>query len=159
MAAVDFFLKIDGVEGESNDPSHKCEIDVLSWNWSESRSGRPGADSGAGKVHMNDVIFTFTANKAVPQLSIAVASGQRFPKAILTCRKAGKGQQGYMTWTFADVVVQSFQIGGDQGALVPNVTITLSFSEYNVQYRAQKEDGSLDNAKKAGWDLKLNKKV
>ena len=30
---VDFFLRIDGIEGESVDDRHKNEIEVLSWSW------------------------------------------------------------------------------------------------------------------------------
>jgi hypothetical protein len=32
LAAVDMYLKIEGVSGESVDPAHKGEIDVLSWS-------------------------------------------------------------------------------------------------------------------------------
>ena len=31
--AVDMFLKIDGIKGESKDSKHKDEIDVLAWSW------------------------------------------------------------------------------------------------------------------------------
>ncbi|MGH2698518.1 MAG: type VI secretion system tube protein Hcp [Actinomycetota bacterium] len=32
MAAVDYFLKIDGIPGESQDAKHKDEIDVNAWS-------------------------------------------------------------------------------------------------------------------------------
>ena len=31
--AVDMFIKINGVDGESKDEKHKKEIDVLAWSW------------------------------------------------------------------------------------------------------------------------------
>ena len=37
MAAFDYFLKLDGIPGESVDAKHKGEIDVLSWSWGESQ--------------------------------------------------------------------------------------------------------------------------
>jgi type VI secretion system secreted protein Hcp len=37
--AVDFFLKLDGIPGESKDKAHKGEIDVLAWSWGMSQSG------------------------------------------------------------------------------------------------------------------------
>ena len=38
--AVDMFLKIAGIKGESADGStHKDEIDVLAWSWGMSQSG------------------------------------------------------------------------------------------------------------------------
>lgn len=35
--ALDMFLKIDGIPGESTDARHRDEIDVLSYNWGESQ--------------------------------------------------------------------------------------------------------------------------
>ena len=37
--AVDYFLKIDGIEGESTDKKHAKEIDVDAWTWGESQTG------------------------------------------------------------------------------------------------------------------------
>ena len=56
MAAFDYFLKLDGIPGESIDAKHKGEIDVLSWSWGESQpsaADRRAAARGAGKVAMN----------------------------------------------------------------------------------------------------------
>jgi type VI secretion system secreted protein Hcp len=71
MAAVDYFLKLDGIEGESHDSKHKNEIDLQSWSWGESQSGTGAAagGSGAGKVSMQDFHFVMRVNKASPDLS------------------------------------------------------------------------------------------
>jgi hypothetical protein len=45
--AVDYFLKIDGIDGESADSKHKDEIDVDSWSWGASQTG-VGAGGGGG---------------------------------------------------------------------------------------------------------------
>ena len=44
--AVDMFLKLDGVNGESKDKTHKLDIDVLAWSWGMSNSG--SAHQGRG---------------------------------------------------------------------------------------------------------------
>ena len=46
--AVDMFLKMDGIKGESVDDKHKDEIDVLSWSWGMSQSGSAHMGGGAG---------------------------------------------------------------------------------------------------------------
>ena len=46
--SVDFFLKIDGIEGESQDKTHKNEIQLESWSWGQSNTGSMGA--GGGRV-------------------------------------------------------------------------------------------------------------
>ena len=35
--AVDYFLKLDGIEGESADSNHKNEIQIMSWSWGASQ--------------------------------------------------------------------------------------------------------------------------
>ena len=42
MAAVDYFIKFDGIKGESADVKHKDEIDVESWSWGETNAGAHG---------------------------------------------------------------------------------------------------------------------
>jgi type VI secretion system secreted protein Hcp len=56
MAAVDYFLKIDGIEGESLDEKHKGEIDVLSWSWGESQEG-PTTGGGGGPAACRCKLF------------------------------------------------------------------------------------------------------
>ena len=92
MAAVDYFLKIDGIPGESTDSKHKNEIDIESWSWGEANSGSHayGGGGGAGKVSVQDFNFTMHVNKASPKLFLACATGQHIKEALLTCRKAGK---------------------------------------------------------------------
>src|SRR3954463_7879854 len=98
MAAVDYFLKIDGIQGESTDSKHKNEIDIESWSWGQTNAGSHayGGGGGAGKVSMHDFSFTMRTNKASQKLFLACASGQHIKEALLTCRKAGKEQQEYL---------------------------------------------------------------
>jgi type VI secretion system secreted protein Hcp len=53
--AVDMFLKLAGIAGESDDARHKDEIDVLasSWGVSEAHEGQTGA--GAGKPNFQEL--------------------------------------------------------------------------------------------------------
>src|SRR5262252_6314875 len=114
MAAVDYFLKIEGIDGESFDSKHKGEIDIHSWSWGATQQGAHAAQGGggAGKVSMQDFHFTMNVNKATPKLMLACASGEHIPKAVLTCRKAGKEQQEYLKVTLTDLLISSFQTGG-----------------------------------------------
>ena len=157
--AVDYFLKIDGIQGESQDKSHKDEIQLESWSWGETQSGTmsAGGGGGAGKVNMQDFHFVMSVNKATPKLILACASGDHIKKATLTCRKAGKTQQEFLIYNFTDVLVSSYQTGGSHE--VPTEQVSFNYTKMEVEYKAQKADGSLDGAIKAGWDLKQNVKV
>lgn len=157
--AVDYFLKIDGIPGESEDAKHKNEIDLESWSWGETNSGTHagGGGGGAGKVSMNDFNFVMHVNKASPKLFLACASGQHIKEALLTCRKAGKEQQEYLKIKFSDLLVASYQTGGSSGEVVPAEQIALNFSKIEVSYAPQKADGSLDAPVVHNWNLKENK--
>ena len=162
MAAVDYFLKIDGIEGESGDSKHKNEIDLESWSWGETNAGTHagGGGGGAGKVSMQDFHFVMKINKASPKLVLACASGQHIKTATLVCRKAGTEQQEFLTIKFSDILVSSYQTGGSaHGDIVPTDQISLNFAKIEFDYKPQKADGSLDSPVKAGWNLKENKKV
>jgi type VI secretion system secreted protein Hcp len=55
--AVDIFLKLDGVPGESKDKVHSKDIDVLSWSGGngERDSAHVGGNAGRNKVNVQDV--------------------------------------------------------------------------------------------------------
>ncbi|GHU15236.1 hypothetical protein AGMMS50225_28370 [Betaproteobacteria bacterium] len=57
--AQDIFLKISGIEGESQDASHKGEIEVLGWNWGMNQESNMhnGSGGGAGKATVEDLSF------------------------------------------------------------------------------------------------------
>jgi type VI secretion system secreted protein Hcp len=161
MATVDYFLKIEGIDGESTDDKHKGEIDVASWSWGETQAGtgHEGGGHGAGKVSIQDFHFTMHVSKASPKLLLACASGEHLSKSVLTCRKAGKDQQEYLKITMSDTLVSSYQTGGSGGAVVPVDQVSLNFAKIEFEYKPQKADGTLDAPVKAGWDAKANKKV
>jgi type VI secretion system secreted protein Hcp len=161
MAAVELFLKIDGIQGESKDAKHANEIDVDAFSWGETNvvSHTGGGGGGAGKVAMQDFHFTKRLDKASPVLFLACASGKHFPKAVLSARKAGQGQQDYLVITLSDVAVSSYQVGGAESGEVGVDQTSLAFSRIVFEYRPQKPDGSLAAPVKAGWDLKTNKAI
>lgn len=159
--SVDYFLKIEGIEGESQDAKHKGEISLESFSWGASQSGTMayGGGGGAGKVQMQDFNFVMNVNKASPKLFLACATGDHIKKAVLTCRKAGKDQQEYMKFTFSDVLVSSYQTSGSAGDVIPLEQISLNYAKMEMEYKEQKPDGTLGGSIKAGYDLKQNKAV
>jgi type VI secretion system secreted protein Hcp len=157
--AVDYFLKLEGIEGESADAKHTNEIDILSWGWGEHQAGAHagGGGGGSGKVSMQDFNFLMRVNKASPKLLLACANGQHIKNALLTCRKAGKDQQEYMKIKFTDLLVSSYQTGGSPSEEVPVDKIALNFAKIEYEYYPQKADGTLGSKIPVHWDLKQNK--
>jgi len=152
--AVDYFLKIDGIEGESKDSKHQNEIEIGSFSFGATQSGSFSAmgGGGTGKVSMQDFHFTIPTQKASPKLFKACATGEHIKNAILTCRKAGKEQQEFLKYTFTDLLVSSFQTGGSGAE--PTDQVSLNFAKIEAEYKEQKADGTLGGSIKAGYDLK-----
>jgi len=162
MAAVDYFLKLDGVPGESMDAKHKDEIHITSCSFGATQHGTMafGGGGGAGKVQMQDFHFTKNVDKASPLLMQKCATGEHIKNAVLTLRKAGKDQQDYCKVTFEDVLVSSYQLSGDANAnSLPVDSISLNFAVIKEEYKVQNADGTLGATFKGGYDLKSMKAV
>jgi type VI secretion system secreted protein Hcp len=160
MAQVDYFIKFDGIKGESTDAKHKDEIDVEAWSWGETYAAGHGGGGGggAGKVSMQDFHFVMRLNKASIGLMSACATGKHIKEATLSARKAGKQQQEYLFLKFRDVLISSYQTGGSEGGdVVPTDQVSFNFAKIEVEYRPQKADGSLDVGIHFKYDLKANK--
>ena len=160
MAAVDYFLKIDGIKGESKDDKHKDEIHLESWSFGANNTGTysSGGGGGAGKVTMQDFNFTKRIDASGPKLFLACAQGEHIKSALLTCRKAGKDQQEYLKITFSDVLVSNYNTSGSGGDdVVPTEHISINFAYIKVEYSEQKDDGTLGGKTMVEYNLKKMK--
>ena len=157
--AVDMFLKIDDIKGESTDGSHKDEIEVLAWSWGMSQSGttHSGSGSGAGKVAVQDISVTKYVDKSTPNLMKMCCSGTHFQKATLIVRKAGgKKPLEYIKLEMTNGLIASISSGGSGGEDRLTETVTLNFGAFKYEYTPQKADGSGDAAVPAQWDIAKN---
>ena len=162
--AVDYFLDIDGVQGESEDAAHKNKIQVLSFTWGEFQPGNFGKTAGgsAGKASFSDFSFNMQTSKATPKLMQACASGKHISKAVLYCRKStgDGGQQDYMIWTMKPVIVSSYNTGGSTGAEIPIDAVSLNYGAVEIEYKTQGDTaGSLTTAGTFKWDITQNKEA
>ncbi|MCG5056056.1 MAG: type VI secretion system tube protein Hcp [Myxococcales bacterium] len=157
--AVDMFIKIDTLEGESSDDKHKAEIDVLAWSWGMSQSGTThmGGGSGAGKVNVQDVSFTKYVDKSTPNLLRACCKGTHFKQAVLTVRKAGDKPLEYIKITLSDLIVTSVSTGGSGGEDRLTENVTLNFGKFKFEYTPQKADGSGAGAIPVAYNIAQNK--
>jgi type VI secretion system secreted protein Hcp len=161
--AFDAFLKIDTIDGESQDSKHSKEIQLLSFSFGADQPGSSsmGGGAGTGKVNMHDLSVLKQVDKASPKLLVACATGQHISSAVLTARKAGGDQQDYMIVTLSDVIVSSVQASGHAGGAdgAPSEQVSLNFSKINFEYKEQGADGSLKGTVAGGFDVKTMKKV
>jgi type VI secretion system secreted protein Hcp len=163
----DIFLKINGIEGESQDSAHKNEIEVLAFNWrayqdSTMHAGsggmHAGSGGGAGKATVEDFEFDHYVDRSSPNLMKYCLTGKHVQEAKLTVRKAGGSPLEYLKFTFTDVIVTSINpTGSNTDELRVKERVRLSFSKVKQEYSVQNAQGGSGGAVTAGYDIKGNK--
>lgn len=159
--AVDMFLKLEGIKGESKDSVHKEEIDVLAWSWGMSNSGSAhvGGGAGAGKVNVQDLSFTKYVDLSSPSIMLAVANGKHITKATLVVRKAGEHPLEYITIVMTECLVSSVSTGGSGGEDRLTENVSLNFAKVEVTYKEQMATGKAGGAPEFKWDILGNVKM
>jgi type VI secretion system secreted protein Hcp len=158
--AVDMFIKIGDVKGESRDSKHKEEIDVLAWSWGMSNSGSAhvGGGAGAGKCNVQDLSFTKYIDKSSCSLQLSCCNGKHYDKATLVVRKAGEKPLEYLTITMNEVLITSVSTGGSGGEDRLTENVSLNFAKVKVDYIEQKPDGTSGDKPTMTYNIAENTK-
>lgn len=158
--AMDMFIKIGDIKGESKDSKHKEKIDVLAWSWGLSNSGNAqvGGGAGAGKVNVQDLSITKYVDSASSPLLLAASNGKHYKEALLIVRKAGEKPLEYLKIKMEEVLITSVSTGGSGGEDRLTENVSLNFAKVSVDYTPQKDDGSPGTAIPYSWDIAANVK-
>src|SRR5258708_29889722 len=154
--AVDMFLKIDGIPGESTDAKFDKQLVLESFSWGETNtSAHIGSAGGAaaGKVSMQDFHFTARSSIASPKLMLACASGQHIKDAVMSVRKAGEQKEGsavFLTYSFQGVVITSVQQAGDTNDL-PADSVSFAFQKIDAMFKQQTAAGGGGSTAQLPW--------
>ena len=159
--AVDMFLDLDGVKGESVDKTYKDKIDILAWNWGLANGGsfHHGSGGGSGKATFNDITITKYIDAASPNIMLFCANGKHFAKGKIIVRKAGENPLEYLTVEFDKVLVTNYQTGGGAGQERLTETVVLNFAKVKVEYTTQNEKGGKGTPQAFAWDIAANVKA
>jgi len=159
--AQDIFLKIDGINGESQDASHKNEIEVLNWGWrmTQSSNMHAGSGGGAGKASVEDFAFEHNIDRASPNLMKYCLTGKHIDSAVLVVRKAGGSPLEHFKITMSDVIVTLVQPSGANQDEGMREQVRLSFSKVSQEYVVQNAQGGSGGAVTATFDIKANKET
>ena len=165
-AAVDMFIVIDGIAGETRDSIYSKDdgIDVLAWSNGLSNSGTTqggaGSGAGAGKVNIQDLSLTKFLDSSSPYLMLYASTGRHIESATLFVRKAGDGdgQQNYFRIEMQDIIVSSVSSGsGGEDRLSEDVT--LNFAKITWTYYPTDERGNAGKPITTGWNIAENKEL
>lgn len=155
--ATDYFLKIDGIDGESQDDNFKNQIKIESFSWGGSQTSAVGGTggSGAGKVNLADLSIMKTLDKASLPLFKSMCAGQHIATATLSAVKSGANGKPYLKVDLTELFVTSIQESASSE--VPMESVSFSYNQIKMQYSTQDEQGNLTVANTITYNTKQNK--
>lgn len=157
MAAVDLYLKLEGVTGESKDKDHKEEMELQSWSWGVSNQGYYGQGSGGarGKGSVQEITVIKHVDKGSKELFKRCLTGEHIATGKLTAYKAaGDGKRvAYLKIELKKVYITGVNVSGSGGEIVPTESMSMNFEEFNYIYTPQKDDGAPDGELSWGYNL------
>ncbi len=155
--AVDYFLKLDSINGESVDQNFTNQISVLSFSWggTQTTSVAGTGGSGAGKVSLSEFSIVKYYDSASPEIFKAMLQGKHISSGTLSAVKSGSDGKAFLTLTFAEMFVTSQQISASSE--IPTETVSFSYNTIKTDYSKQNEQGNLTSVGAVSYDLKANK--
>ena len=154
--AIEYFLKLDGIKGESLSAKHKDEIEVHSWSWGASNATSiHGSGLSAGKVSISDLSLAKPVDKSSAKLLELCCTGKHIASGVLTCSKStgDKNPADYLTIKFETIHIASVSGGGSSGDEVGSESVSFAFAKFEYDYKVQGLDGTLTAAGTAKYDL------
>lgn len=161
--AIDVYLQIEGIKGESADERHKDWIECTSAVWSVTQPRSATASTGGGhtaeRCDHGDVVISKLADLASPILLQTCSAGRTIPKAKFEFMRAdGQGERvKYFEIELENVLIGAVVpcIRGGEGILSEHVS--LKYSRVKWKYSQQKISGGMGGNTAGGWDLSANK--
>ncbi len=154
--AADLFLKIEGIDGETEDKKHKKEMELTSWSFGASNPGsfQHGSGGGTGKVTLQEFEISKRMDAGSAKLFLYCASGKHIDKAVFTARKSGGGQtpEDFLTVTLEKCLISNYSTGGGEGGDVPTESFRLNYAKIKIEYKSQQTDGTMAVKGTASYD-------
>lgn len=160
--AIDVYLQIDGIKGESADDKHQgwIECDSVCWAISQPRSATASTGGGhtAERAELTDISFTKLADLTSPLLAQTCAAGKTIPKAKFEFMRAdGQGERvKYYELELENVLIGHVAPSVGGGSVMAE-TVALKFSKVKWKYTQQNIGGGSGGNTSGGWDSATNR--
>src|ERR1700761_6921463 len=158
--AVEIFLKLDGIDGESEKSGAEKYIEIFSFSNGASNPSSVafGGGSGAGKVDLSSISLQKQLDIASPYLFASCCSGTHAATGKMIVREAtgATTTEIYYEYDMTEVFVDSISWGGAAGGGKPSESLSISAKSLQVTYTPQNSDGTLGSKVVKGWNQTTN---
>lgn len=159
--AIDAYLQLGDIKGESSDDAHKgwIECESVSWSITQPKSATASTAGGhtAERAELSDVTIHKICDLASPLLAQYCAMGKTIPKAKFEIFRAdGSGTRvKYYEVELENVLVSHVAQGVAAGGM--SDSIGLKFAKVKWRYTQQRIAGGAGGNTAGGWDLATNR--
>ena len=156
--AVDTYLFLQDIKGESQDDKYKDSIEIIAFNWGAKNEGtaHTGTGAGAGKAQFQDLTIDKRVDKSSPTLLQFLATGRHIDNGSVIMRKSGGEQMEYFKIEMKGIFVTGYSVSGSDGDTSIE-KVTLNFSKFRVTYTPQTASGTKGSSTDFGYDIPANK--
>jgi type VI secretion system secreted protein Hcp len=162
--AIDVYLQIDGIKGESTDSTHKDWIECTSVDFGvlQPRSATASSSGGhtAERCEHKDIVVSKFADLATPLLLEQCSMGKTISKAKLEFLRAdadGK-RVTYFTIELENLIISSVTPKVAAGNIMTE-TLSIKYAQVKWKYVQQRISGGQGGNTAGGWNLSTNVKA
>lgn len=151
------YMKIEGLDGESQNDHYRGWFEVYSYSWGETQSTNHagGGGAGVGKVSFSDLSLMKSTGKSSSKLFFTCASGRHIPAVqIEITTNRGENEELYLRYKLTDVLISSYQVSGDGGS-TPTESLSLNFTKIEYMQRHFLPNGQAQEETNY-WDIRRN---
>jgi len=162
--AIDVYLYIDGIKGESADDRHKDWIECKSVSFGVEQPKSATASTGGGhtaeRCEHHDIVISKLADLSSPILLQTCSAGRTIPKAKFEFMRAdAQGERvKYYEIELENVLIGAVSPAVEEGDILSE-EVALKFSKIKWKYTQQKISGGAGGNTSGGWDLASNRVV
>jgi type VI secretion system secreted protein Hcp len=161
--AIEIFMKLDGIEGESQKKGAEDWIEIFSFSNGASNPSSVafGTGSGAGKVDLSSLSLQKQLDKSSPKLFLNCCNGTHIANGQMVVRESSGSDttQTYFQYDMTEVFIDSISWGGAANGGKPSESLSVSCKSLQVTYTPQSTDGSLGSKIVTGWNVTTNSKI
>lgn len=154
--AVDMFLYLDGITGESIKKGHEKWIEIHSFsNVVSNKSGVSlGTGSGTGKADFSSISVQRQMDTATPPLFLKCCNGGHIKTGKLHAQESGGDSPVlFLDMELTEVFIDYISWGGAAGGGKPSESLSFSFKTIQMTCNGQDDSGKLVAGPTNGWDV------
>ena len=156
---TEIYLKIEGIQGESQDANHKGWIAVTSFLWEATQSVEMRNMVSSGRVEYKDLEVHCLVDKATPAIMRYLSKGQPIKKVELSVCHASNGQVEYLRITLEEVLLTRASYQGSGSFDKIGINYQFQAAKVMQQYWEPRSGGGKGAETASGWNIRENREI